>query len=184
MAQNPKSAPLQDRIRGIKAIAFDIDGVLTDGSLIPLSDGDLLRVVDAKDAFAMRVASNKGLVTAIISGGDTKALRIRCQHSGVKDENIHLGVRGKIPVFAEFCRSHGITPAECAYFGDDISDTQVMKACGVSFAPADAVPEAKAAADVVTTRPGGKGCVREGIELILKSQGLWVFDEEHYELLW
>lgn len=170
-----------EKAKKIKAIAFDIDGVLTDGCLIPLADGDVLRVVDAKDAFAVRAAKAKGIITAIISGGDTKALHLRCLSMGIAEEDIHLGCRGKLKVMDELCRLHGISPDELAYFGDDIPDTQILRACGLGIAPADAVEEAKAAADMVCTHPGGHGAVREGVEFILKSQDKWYFDPDKYD---
>lgn len=163
---------------------MDIDGVLTDGSLIPLADGDVLRIVDAKDAFAVRVAANMGFITSIMSGGDTEALRKRCLHMNIKEENLFLGCRGKLSIFQKFCEQNGLAPSEVAYFGDDIADTQVLRACGLAIVPADAVPEAKAVADIITSNPGGKRCVREGIEMIMKAQGKWVFDEDHYERLY
>lgn len=168
---------MAQNLKDIKALAFDIDGVLTDGSLIPLADGDLLRVFNAKDSMSMRVAALKGLVTAIISGGDTEALRIRCLHCGIREENLFLGCRGKLPVFQKFCESNGLRPEEVAYFGDDIPDIPLLKACGFGVAPLDAAEDARAAADYVCTRPGGRGAVREVIEMILKAQGKWCFDD-------
>lgn len=177
---------LKDRILRIKAIAYDLDGVATDGSIIPVGPRpeDLVRIVNAKDSFASRVASGKGYIMAVISGGNTHALRSRCLHMGIQEENLFLGARGKLDIFNAFCQQHGLDPAEVAYFGDDIPDTQVLRACGLGIAPADAVQEAKDAADYVTQLPGGRGCIREGIELIMRTQGTWVFDENHYEKLY
>lgn len=176
-------APNLDKI---KAIAYDIDGVLTNGMIIPVGPGpdDLVRIVDAKDSFASRAAASKGFIMAVISGGDTPALESRCRHLGVRDENLFLGVRGKLATFRKFCEDHSLDPSEVAYFGDDIPDTQVLRACGLGIVPADAVPEAKAAADYICSAPGGHGCLREGIEMILKAQGKWVFDEDKYELIY
>ena len=173
-------------LKAIKAIAYDLDGVATDGSIIPVgpTPEDLVRVVNAKDSFASRVAAQKGFIVAVISGGKTEALRSRCLHMGVKEENLYLGVRGKLAVFREFCSRNGLQPGEVAYFGDDIPDTQVLRACGFGIAPADAAQEAKDAADYVTTVPGGRGCIREGIEMILKAQDKWRFDEDRYDLLY
>ena len=173
-------------LKAIKAIAYDLDGVATDGSIIPVgpTPEDLVRVVNAKDSFASRVAGQKGFIMAVISGGKTEALRSRCLHMGVKEENLYLGVRGKLAVFREFCSRNGLRPEEVAYFGDDIPDTQVLRACGFGIAPADAAQEAKDAADYVTTVPGGRGCIREGIEMILKAQDKWRFDEDRYDLLY
>jgi 3-deoxy-D-manno-octulosonate 8-phosphate phosphatase (KDO 8-P phosphatase) len=173
-------------LKDIKAIAYDLDGVATDGSIIPFgpSPDDLIRIVNAKDSFASRVAAGKGFIMAVISGGDTPALRSRCIHMGIREENLYLGVRGKLKVFREFCERNGLQPGEVAYFGDDIPDTQVLRACGLGIAPADAAEEAKAAADYVTKLPGGRGCIREGIEMILKAQDKWHFDEDRYDLIY
>lgn len=168
---------MAQNLKDIKAIAFDIDGVLTDGSLIPLADGDLLRVFNAKDSMAMRVASLKGIVTAIISGGDTEALRKRCLNCYIKEENLFLGCRGKLPVLFEFCKNNGLSPEEVAYMGDDIPDVPLIRECGLGIAPADAAEEAREAADYVCSRSGGRGAVREVVEMILKAQGKWEFDD-------
>ena len=161
---------MEQNLRKIKAIAYDIDGVLTNGMIIPVGPtmDDLVRIVDAKDAFASRAA----------------ALNSRCQQMGVREENLVLGTRGKLAVFRRFCENNGLDPSEVAYFGDDIPDTQVLRACGFGIAPADAVQEAKDAADYVTLRPGGRGCLREGIELIMKAQGKWNFDEDRYDQIY
>lgn len=171
-------------LKAIKAIALDIDGVLTDGGLIPLENGDVLRVTDAKDAFAVRFAAKQGIIMSIMSGGNTKALHTRMLSLHICEEDLFLGCRGKLGVFRRFCEQHGLDASEVAYFGDDIADTQVLSACGCGFAPADAAQEAKDAADIVTAHPGGKGCVREGIEMILKAQGLWVFDPDRFSELY
>jgi len=170
-------------LKAIKAIAYDLDGVATDGSIIPFGPrpDDLVRVVNAKDSFASRAAASKGFIMAVISGGETEALRSRCIHMGIREENLFLGVRGKLATFRRFCEQNGLKPEEVAYFGDDIPDTQVLRACGFGIAPADAAPEARQAADYVTSVPGGRGCIREGIEMILKAQDKWVFDEDKFE---
>ena len=173
-------------LKAIRAIAYDLDGVATDGSIIvsgPTPE-DLVRVVNAKDSFASRVAAQKGFIVSVISGGKTEALRTRCLHMGVREENLYLGVRGKLAVFQEFCNRNGLDPSEVAYFGDDIPDTQVLRACGFGIAPADAAEEAKAAADYVTKLPAGRGCIREGIEMIMRAQDKWHFDEDRYDLIY
>lgn len=171
MATDPKK---------IKAIGFDIDGVLSDGRLVPMADGEVLRILDAKDSFAVRAVEGKGLIAYIISGGNTVSLHKRCISMKVKEENVYLGARGKLPLFLDFCKRQGIDQSEAAYIGDDIADTQVLKACGLGAVPCDAVPEAKAVADYICTKPGGHGAARELVEMILKAQGKWVFDEDSY----
>ncbi len=177
---------MERNLKKIKAIAYDIDGVLTNGMIFPMGPGldDLVRAVDAKDSFASRAAALKGFTMAVISGGDTPALSSRCQHMGVKEENLYLGVRGKLATFRAFCEKQCLDPSEVAYFGDDIPDIQVLKACGFGIAPADAVQEARDAADYVTSRPGGRGCLREGIELIMKAQDKWNFDEDKFHMIY
>lgn len=165
--------PSLDRIR---AIALDIDGVLTDGSVIPLADGDLLRVMDAKDALAIRVANMKGYIVAIMSGGDTEALRNRMEVMGIRAENIFLGCRGKLAIFERFCAKNGLSPEEVMYIGDDLPDVPVLRAAGLGIAPADAAQDAKDAADRISPCDGGKRCVRTEIERLMRYQGKWEFD--------
>lgn len=171
----------EQSLKKIKAVVMDIDGVMTDGSLIPLSDGDLLRIFDAKDSFAVRVAARKGLITAVISGGKTQALETRCLHLNIKPENLFLGARGKLKIFRKFCEQNGLSPDEVMYFGDDIPDIQVLEECGVGVVPSDAVAEAKEVADIISEYPGGKWCVRHEIENLLKVQGKWEFHPERFE---
>lgn len=173
---------MEPNLKALKAIVYDIDGVLTNGMIIPIgpSPEDLVRIVDAKDSFASRVASSKGFIIGIISGGETEALLYRCRHMGADKKNIHLGVRGKLKVFWQFCKENSLNVKEVAYFGDDIPDIQVLRECGVGFVPADAVEEAKEAADIVCSKGGGHGCLREGIEMILKAQDKWHFDEDKF----
>lgn len=168
---------MAQNLKDIKALVFDIDGVLTDGSIIPLWNGDLLRIFNAKDAMAMRIAALRGMVTAVMSGGNTEALRSRCLHIGIKEENLFLGCRGKYPIFMKFCEDRGIKPEEVAYFGDDIADVPVLKACGFAVVPSDASEEALEVADFVSTYPGGKGAVRQAVVMILKAQDKWYFDD-------
>ncbi len=174
---------MENILKNIKAIALDIDGILTDGSIHLIGPGsdNFVRTINAKDSFAVRAAGMKGFILSIISGADTSALQERCSHMGVKKENLFLGCRGKFAYFERFCRQNGLDPGEVAYFGDDIPDTQVLRACGLGIVPSDAVPEAKAVAKYVTAHAGGKGCVREGIELILKAQDKWFFDEDKFD---
>ena len=179
-------APNLKTLQAIRAIAYDLDGVATDGSIVvsgPTPE-DLVRVVNAKDSFASRVAALKGFIVAVISGGQTEALRTRCIHMGVREENLYLGARGKLACFRDFCERNGLQPSEVAYFGDDIPDTQVLRACGLGIAPADAAVEAKAAADYVTKLPGGRGCIREGIEMIMRAQGTWHFEEDSFDQIY
>lgn len=174
-------APNPDAYNKIKAIALDIDGVMTRGELIPLANGDILRIMDAKDSFAVRVAAAKGLIVTFISGGNTEALVRRCLHLGCKPENLYLGTRGKLAAFRDFCAKNGLEASEVMYFGDDVPDTQVLSAAGIGVAPADAALEAKESADIVSEYPGGHWCVRTEVEKLLRAQGKWYFDPDKYD---
>ena len=165
----------------IKAFAFDIDGVATDGSILCTSDGDLLRIYDAKDGFAIRMAEMHASPVAVITGGSSETIRKRMVTSGIDPTDIYLHCRNKMDEFHLFCERHGLSPEDVMYFGDDVPDIEVMKKCGCGVCPADAVPDAINAADWVTDAPGGKGCLREAIEKTLKRQGKWCFDPVEYK---
>ena len=168
-------------LKKIKAFAFDIDGVATEGTLLCMPDGDFLRLYDAKDGFAIRMACMNGYPVAVITGGSSESIRKRMTASGIKPEDVFLHCRDKMVEFRQFCERYHLQPEEVMYFGDDIPDLEVMEACGCAVCPADAVPEAQKAADWMTDAPGGKGCLREAIEKTLKKQGKWVFDPVVYK---
>jgi len=165
----------------IKAFAFDIDGVATDGSVLCTSEGDLLRIYDAKDGFAIRMAVMHGYPVAVITGGSSETIRKRMVTSGIKPEDVYLHCRNKMDEFHMYCESYNLLPEEVMYFGDDVPDIEVMQTCGCGVCPADAVDEVKAVADIISTKPGGRGCLREVIEKTLREQGNWTFDPAEYK---
>ena len=165
----------------VKAFALDIDGVFTDGSILCTTDGDLLRVYDAKDGFAIRMAVMNGYPVGIITGGSSGSTRKRLTASGILPEDVYLHCRDKMDQFREFCGKYALQPEDVMYFGDDVPDVEVLLAAGCGVCPSDGAEEAKAAADIVSTKPGGKGCIREVIEQTLKAQGKWVFDTGLYK---
>ena len=169
------------KLKKIKGIAFDIDGVMTDGGIFCMSDGDLLRIFDAKDSFAVRMAAMHGFHTAVITGGRSISIVKRCTGMGVPEDDVHLASRIKSKDLQKFCDKYGMDPSEVMYFGDDLPDIPVIKAVGLGVAPSDAVEEVRQAADFVSPYPGGKGCVRHAIEMVLRAQGQWTFDEALYE---
>ena len=138
------------KLHGIRAFAFDVDGVLTDGSIISTSDGDLLRTFDSKDGFALRMCSMKGYPVAIITGGMSQSIVHRFKGLGVKEEDIYQKSRDKVPDFLDFCSRHGLKPEEVAF----------------------------AVCDYVSLRPGGKAFVRDLIEQVLKVHEDWYLDTE------
>ena len=165
----------------IKAFAFDIDGVATDGGVFCGSDGDLLRTYDAKDGFAIRMAILNGFPVGVITGGSSESIRKRMMASGIKSEDVFLHCRDKRVEFRQFCERYNLQPQDVMYFGDDVPDLDVMAECGCAVCPADAVPDVQDKADWITDAPGGKGCLREAIEKTMKKQGRWIFDSEVYK---
>ncbi|MBR4166765.1 MAG: HAD hydrolase family protein [Bacteroidales bacterium] len=168
-------------IKDIKGFAFDIDGVMTDGGILADLEGQLYRTFDAKDGFAVRMASMNGYPVGVITGARSQSVRARFCGNGIPPEDIYLGSRDKLTDFEDFCRRHGLKQSEVMYFGDDVPDVAVIIAAGIGVAPADAAEEARNAADIVSPRPGGKGCVRFHMEEVMKAQGRWDFDVNVYK---
>lgn len=155
----------------IKAFIFDVDGVLTDGSLLCLESGEQVRAFNIKDGFAIRHALKQGYLVAIISGRKEEGVYKRLRSLDVA--HIYLGVADKIEVFDTFLREQKLLPQHIAYMGDDIPDLKVMQRCGLAACPADAAPDIGAICQFVSEKPGGKGAVRDLIEVILKAQAKW-----------
>lgn len=170
----------EDKLKNIRAITYDVDGVVTDGNLLAMPDGDLLRVFDAKDSFAIRMVSMAGLAVGVITGATSGSIKLRMLTCGVPEEDIYLHSRRKITDFEDFCRRHSLKAEEVLFLGDDIPDVPVLKAAGIGVAPCDACEEAKAASDFISPFGGGKGCFRHTVEMVLKSQGKWRLDTELY----
>lgn len=165
----------------IKAFAFDVDGVFTDGGVLCNVEGDLFRTFDSKDCLALRMASMKGYPLAIITGGWSKSIPARFVKCGVPEDDIYLLSRDKMDEFTKFIEKHGLKAEEVAYVGDDLPDVSVILASGLGVCPCDAVQEVKDAADYISEYPGGRGCVRTLVENVLKAHGDWVFDAAQYK---
>lgn len=164
----------------IKAFAFDIDGVMTDGGILCDLQGELYRTFDAKDSFAVRMAAMNGYPVATITGGRSESIRQRMLGCGVPPEDIFLAARDKYVDFKKFCERYGLEEGSVMFFGDDLPDIPVMQHC-VGVAPSDAVAEVKEAAEYVSPFPGGKGCIRDTFEKVMKQQGRWNYDVQEYK---
>lgn len=159
----------------IKAFVFDVDGVLSPDS-IPLSpEGVPMRMVNIKDGYAINLAAQHGYGLAIITGGDTEAVRLRFERLGVKD--IYMKSRIKINDFNDYMQKTGYKREEIVYSGDDIPDYHVMQEVGLSVAPADAAHEIRAIANYISHHKGGQGVARDIIEQVMKAQGKWMGEE-------
>lgn len=167
---------LELKLREIKAFAFDIDGVLTDGSLLAMPDGDILRMFNTKDGFGIRTATENGYPVAIITGGCSESIIHRAHSYGIEEADLYMLSKDKVKDFELFCERHGLKSEQVAYVGDDIPDIPVIKAAGLGVCPCDAVEEVLEVADFISSRPGGKGCARDLIERVLKPAGKWIFD--------
>jgi 3-deoxy-D-manno-octulosonate 8-phosphate phosphatase (KDO 8-P phosphatase) len=163
---------LQQKFSQIKALAFDVDGVLSCDTIPLHPNGEPMRTVNTKDGYALQLAVKKGFPVAIITGAQTNALLIRFDTLGIHD--VYLKARQKVPVFQEFLQKYNLKAEEVLYMGDDIPDYEVMKMAGLSACPVDAVPEIRAIADYVSPLEGGRGCGRDVVEQILKAQGKWL----------
>ncbi len=162
---------IRDRVIRIKLLILDCDGVLTDGRIILLSETEETKFFDVKDGHGIRMAARAGLKTAIISGRASFAVRARVRDLGVA--YLHESAWVKIGPYEEVLSAEGIGDDAVCYVGDDVTDIPLLRRAGLAVAVADAVDEAKQYAHYVTVRRGGRGAVREVIELILKTQGKW-----------
>lgn len=155
----------------VKLFVFDIDGVLTDGSLILLDNGEMARTMNIKDGYGLQLAVKKGYDVLIISGGNSLAVKTRLEKLGVKD--IFLSVKNKNEILSKYISEKDYHVEQVLYMGDDVPDVLVMQTVGVACAPSDAVEEIKATAHYISPIPGGKGCVRDVIEKVLKLNDDW-----------
>lgn len=155
----------------VKTFVFDMDGVLTDGSLLILNDTEWFRTMNIKDGYAMHVAANHGYAMVVISGSTSEPAKRRLLHLGVKD--IFMGVPDKKALLQEYMTDHGLNPSEVLYMGDDIPDYGCMKVVGLPCCPADAAGDLRQVVKYVSPFKGGHGCVRDVIEKVLKLHGKW-----------
>lgn len=164
----------------IKTFIFDVDGVLTDGTVHVFEDGQLVRQMNIKDGYALKTAVDAGYKVCIISGGTNEGVRSRLIGLGLTD--IYLGAHNKIEQFNEILDTYNLKPENILYMGDDIPDYPVMKLVGLACCPKDAVPEIQQISNYVSRKKGGKGCVRDVIEQVLKVQEKWNgnFDAKYY----
>ena len=159
----------------ITTFIFDVDGVMTDGSVQISTNGELLRTMDIKDGFSMKYAKNRGYTICIISAGSNEGVRERLKGLGITD--IYLGCSDKVEQMEEFFDIYEIEPQKVLYMGDDLPDLYPMRKVGLPCCPQDAVSEIKEISKYISHRKGGKGCVRDVIEQVLKVQGKWIQEQ-------
>lgn len=155
----------------IRTFVFDVDGVMTDGSLLLTEQGDILRTMNIKDGYALQLAIKKGYGIIVISGGSSEAVRHRLAKLGIHE--IFTGIDHKKEVMLQRLRELNADPATVLYMGDDVPDYAPMLLCGLPCCPNDAVPEIKSISKYISPYHGGHGCVRDVIEKVLKLNGHW-----------
>ena len=162
----------------IKAIIFDIDGVLSAETITMGNDGVPQRTVNIKDGYAIQLAMKLGLRITIMTGAKVESVRHRYEGLGVED--IYIGCAVKIQTYDQFLAKYGLTDDEVMYMGDDIPDLEIMRQVGCPVCPKDACPEIKEASIYVSDRIGGHGCGRDVIEQTLRAQGKWVMNAKAF----
>lgn len=160
----------------ITTFVFDIDGVLTDGTVLLLENGLQARQMHVKDGLALQMAIRNGYKVFVISGGTSEPVIRRLEYLGI--DEIHLGLKDKLKFFEGMRQQYGLNWNEILYMGDDLPDIPVLEKVGLPCCPKDAVSEVKATAKYISSIKGGKGCVREVIEKVLKLNGHWHYTTE------
>ncbi len=167
---------LLERFKLVKVFVFDVDGVLTDGSLYVFNNGEQVRRMNIKDGFALQLAVKKGYRIIVISGSHSEAVIARLNKLGITD--VFMKITDKKARLEELLQQYDFTWQDVLFMGDDIPDYAVMKSAGLACAPADAALEIKQVAHYISPLPGGTGCVREMIEKVLKIHGQWELETD------
>lgn len=170
----------KEDIEKVRAFAFDVDGVFTDGKIIVTPDREFIRTYNAKDGFALKWLVQKGYPVCIISGGKGESLFHRFRMFGIED--ICIDCFDKLPKLKAFMEKYDLKPEEVMFMGDDIPDIPPMKHIGVPVCPADASEDVKPYARYVSGFAGGEGCVRDMIEQVLRARGDWFEDDYQTEV--
>ena len=173
---NPFLMNILAAFKSVKAFVLDVDGVLTNGNLLVLNDGQMARQMSIKDGYALQLAIKKGYHIIIISGGNDEAVKMRLQKLGVAQ--VHMSVTNKKEVLLQFATKENLTWPQILYMGDDIPDLGPMQMAGVACCPADAAYEVKAISHYISPVDGGRGCVRDVIEKVLKQNNDWNEDAD------
>ena len=162
----------------IKAVVFDVDGVLSQDTIPLHPGGEPMRTANIKDGYAIQLAVKMGLKVAIMTGGDTESVVKRYSRLGIED--IYMKCAVKIETYRKFTAQYALSDEEVMYMGDDIPDYEVMRRCGCPVCPADACPDIKGISIYVSGREGGRGCARDVLEQVLRAQGKWLQDEKAF----
>jgi 3-deoxy-D-manno-octulosonate 8-phosphate phosphatase (KDO 8-P phosphatase) len=158
----------------VRLVVFDVDGVLTDGSLyVDFRGGERVKRFHVKDGLGISLLARAGLKVGLVSGRKSDAVAHRVSELGLDPRLVRQGTEDKVAVVQELAHQAGLREDEVAYMGDDLPDLAVLRRVGFPMAPADAAPEVREVAELVTKARGGEGCAREAAEKILKTQERW-----------
>ena len=163
-----------EKFKSIRTFVFDVDGVMTDGSVLVFGTGEQVRRMSTRDGYSLQLAIKKGYRVLVISGGASEGVRERLEYLGISD--IFLNVKDKKEMLRQYALEHSLEEKDILYMGDDIPDYAIMKHVGLACAPADAAPEIRHIAAYISSFGGGQGCVRDVIEKVLKLNGQWDLD--------
>lgn len=161
----------KQKLTKIKTLMFDIDGVLTNGQVLLMENGEVVRNMNSKDGYALQLAAKKGYEIVIISGGNSQPVKAALLRHGVKE--VFLLQYDKLACYKDYINTHNLAEEEILYMGDDLPDYEVMKRAGVACCPADAAHEIRELCIYISSRKGGEGCVRDIIEQVMRVQGTW-----------
>lgn len=159
-------------LKKIKALVFDVDGVLSRETIPVAMSGEPMRTVNIKDGYALQLAVKCGFRVAIITGARNEAVKVRYKGLGIDD--IYIGASVKKECLEELMLMYELSPEEILYMGDDIPDYEVMQICGLPVCPSDAAVEIKQLSKYISSVRGGEGCVRDVVEQVLRAQGKWL----------
>ncbi|SIS73802.1 3-deoxy-D-manno-octulosonate 8-phosphate phosphatase (KDO 8-P phosphatase) [Kaistella chaponensis] len=162
------------KLKNIKAFVFDVDGVFTDGSVYLLPGGNMCRVMNVLDGYAVVKALKNNYLIGVITGGNDEEVRHRINYLGIKD--YYAKSPNKAIDFEDFKSKYDLKNEEILTMGDDLPDMNIMKISGISACPKNAVPEVKEISEYISPIEGGKGAVRDVIEQVMKIQGKWIED--------
>lgn len=171
---------MNDRLKDIRLLLLDVDGVMTDGGIIYDGNGLETKVFNVKDGHGIKMLQRCGIEVGIITGRTSQVVDFRAKELGI--ERVYQGALKKLESYADVKLKTGLSDAQIAYVGDDVIDVPVMRRVAFAAAPADALAEARNVAHYVTSVGGGRGAVREVCDLILKGRGLWDEVTARYEL--
>jgi len=162
---------MEAKLKKIKLLLLDVDGVLTDGRIIYDSQGNELKAFDVKDGHGLKLLQRAGIEVGIITGRSSQVVVKRAAELGI--DILYQGALSKLEPYQEILSQHGLTDEQVAYVGDDVVDLPILRRVGFSATVADAVPDVLQLVDYVASKPGGRGAVREICDLLIKASGRW-----------